>query len=52
VKSQEQVKEWQRKAVKLKDVVGSQISPALSLHLGWLAGNSEPTDYQSFYRNS
>jgi hypothetical protein len=52
VKSQEQVKEWQRKAVKLKDIVGSQIFPVLPQHVGWLAGNSEPTDYQSFYENS
>jgi hypothetical protein len=52
VKSQDQVKEWQREAVKLKDVFGSQIFPALSKHMGWLAGNSEPTDYQSFYGDS
>jgi len=51
VKSQEQVKEWQRKTVKLKDVFGPQIFPAFSLHLGWLAENSELTDYQSFYGN-
>jgi hypothetical protein len=51
VKSQDQVKEWQREAVKLKDVFDPQIFPTFSLHLRWLAGNSEPIDYQSFYGN-
>jgi len=52
VKPQDQVKEWQREAVKLKDVIGPQIFSAFSKYVEWLVGNFKPTDHQSFLGNS